>query len=90
MTTDNEWDGAIVYQHSNNGAFVLATGLEAARADILPKTMENGAVKYQEAKIKWDGGDLIVDFEHYKMVVTAGVISRAMGSGAAVRELELK
>jgi hypothetical protein len=70
MKQDNQWHDGIVYQHSDDGKFVLAENLEEADKDNRPMTMEGGGVKYQDVKYNWNRGQPIVDFGDFKMVIT--------------------
>ena len=70
MKQDSQWHDAIVYQHADNGMFVLVENIEEGKKDERPKTMEGGGVKYQDVKYHWNRGQPIVDFGDFKMAIT--------------------
>ena len=69
METDNEWHDAILYQHSDDGCFILADSIEVAMNDPRPVTQESGMAKFQVVKINWNHGQPIVDCGDFKLSV---------------------
>lgn len=74
MIQDNQWHEGIVYQHSDDGEFVLVDSYEEGDADDRPKTMATVdgvyGIKHQTVKYNWNKGQPIVDFGEFQMCIT--------------------
>lgn len=64
------WSSGILYQHADDGGFVIVQSIEAAKDDPRPKTMIGGGVRYQDVRYKCVDGQPVVDFGGFEMVVT--------------------
>jgi hypothetical protein len=67
MKTDNKWHAAILYQHSDDGNFMLVDDIRELADDDRPKTMVGDAVRIQKVMVKWNNGKPIVDCGDFKM-----------------------